>query len=461
MALQTPGRGCTTLGSMDVLVFERTVSGFALIGGSGRGSGWAGIVEIADGDASLVDRSWRRGAPVRAESPEAVQIVGPYHARHAVAVPVGERHVVVFGADRPVELMDADAVRLAAAAVDDAKGVPADKLLADELELVHAVRDLMAYRPETVRDTLHHIATVAASALSCDVAIIRLQQQGAVPVTEAVARGSRTAAPLEPEIDLYLAGATDADEPILDQANVPARTMYGVALASHLTLPIGVGPRIGALALGHAADRPRGFTSLCQRIGRAVAEAAELLISQAIAREELAAERDLLARMSQTDPLTGAANRRRWDDEVARYAASPDPLVGSVLTCDIDGLKAVNDRYGHVAGDALIRAASNLLSSSVRDRDVVTRMGGDEFAVLLNGADLTVAIAVRRRMRRAERLWRITEFGIRPRLSIGVAAVAGNDVEAARAVADRRMYLNKRRRAQGATSDTDRQPLAG
>jgi hypothetical protein len=102
-----------------------------------------------------------------------------------------------------------------------------------------------------------------------------------------------------------------------------------------------------------------------------------------------------------------------------------------VLTCDIEGLKAVNHRYGHAAGDALIRAASNLLSSSVRDRDVVTRMGGDEFAVLLNGADLTVALGVRRRMRRAERRWRITEFGIRPRLSIGVAAVAGNDVEAA------------------------------
>jgi hypothetical protein len=81
--------------------------------------------------------------------------------------------------------------------------------------------------------------------------------------------------------------------------------------------------------------------------------------------------------------------------------------------------------------------------------------------VLLNGADLTVAMSVRRRMRRAERLWRITEFGLRPRLSIGVAAIVGNDVEAARAVADRRMYLNKRRRAQVGGSPKDRQPLAG
>ena len=100
MALQTAGRGCTTLRAMDmhgagrepettahdgrstatdrsaapadILVFERTSTGFALIGGSGRGAGWAGIVDIPDGDRSLVDRSWRRGAPLQAGSAEAL-----------------------------------------------------------------------------------------------------------------------------------------------------------------------------------------------------------------------------------------------------------------------------------------------------------------------------------------------------------------------------------------------------
>jgi len=442
----------------DVLVFERTEDGFALIGGRGRGAGWAGIVDIVEGDGSLVDRAWRRGAAVRAAG-ESSQVVGPYHARHALALPVGERHVVVLGNDGPIALSDSDAMRVAASAVDDAKGVPADKLLADELELVHAIRDLMAYRPETVHDTLDHIATVAASALSCEVAIVRFHRREDSPLTVAVAHGSPASVPLEADFDSYLAGAANGYAPLLQQASVPMRTTYGVTLASHFTLPIGGRPGLGALSLGHAAERPRGFTSLCQRIGRAVAEAAELLIAQAVAREELAADRDRLARMSRTDPLTGAANRRQWEAEVARYAASTHPLVGSVLSCDLDGLKRVNDRYGHAAGDALIQATANLLATSVREGDVVTRMGGDEFFVILDGADLATALRVRQRVRRAESQLRITEHGIRPRLSIGVASIDDNDVEAARAVADRRMYLNKRRRT--AAAPTEDRALAG
>ena len=113
-----------------------------------------------------------------------------------------------------------------------------------------------------------------------------------------------------------------------------------------MALPIGSEASIGVLALGHGKDRPRGFTSLCQRIGRAVADASELLISQAKAREELSAERDLLARISGIDPLTGIANRRGWDERakgLVAVASGPS----HVLSCDLDELKAANDRYGH------------------------------------------------------------------------------------------------------------------
>lgn len=430
----------------DVLVFESTDRGFSLIGGTGRGVGWAGIVDIESGAGSFVGRAWQRGTLIRQSNDQPSQIVGPYYARYAVAVPVGERHVVVMGSDRPIDLRDTDVLQLAAATVDRTQGVPADKLLADELELVHVLRALMAYRPETVSDTLRHVASVAAMALSCDVALIKVDQdEHSVVESISFAPGSP---PADVDVDAWLAGPSLAQGPRLEQAAALGSWPFGVDVASHLTLQIGHDPRIGALSVGHATTRPRGFTALCQRIGRAVAEAAELLIAQATAREQMAAERDLLARMIATDALTGIANRRAWDDAAAELTKMSAPPIGYVLSCDLDGLKEVNDRYGHATGDALIRATADLLGACVRSGDLVARVGGDEYAVLLRDADEAAARRVRTRIRRAERRWRVTEHGLAPRLSIGSAPVIDGDLEAARCLADERMYASKRRREQ-------------
>ena len=83
----------------------------------------------------------------------------------------------------------------------------------------------------------------------------------------------------------------------------------------------------------------------------------------------------------------------------------------------------------------------------MRDTDLVARVGGDEFVALLRGADATAARRVVARIRNAERNWRVTEAGLTPHLSMGVAPVVNNDVVAAHAAADRRMYANKRSRA--------------
>ncbi len=437
----------------DVLVFEHSGDGFALVGGLGRGASWAGIVDVGEERDSLVDRAWRIGTVARRDAAKPAQIVGPYYARHAVAVPVGQQHVVVFGSDRAIDLRESELVRWAAAVVDGTHGVPADKLLADELELVHVLRALMAYRPDNVRDTLRHVATVAASALSCEVAAIRVEYGGEW-ITEAIALNSITAEPVEPESARYLTLATGAAGPLVEQAARPGSWLAGTEVASHLTLPLGTHPALGALALGHSLAKPRGFTSLCQRIGRAVAEAADLLITQAATREQLAAERDLLEQISVTDALTGIGNRRAWDAAAAEGADDEARAGGYVLSCDLDGLKAVNDRYGHAAGDALIRATADLLTACVRDSDVVARMGGDEFAVLLRDADREAASAVRARIRRAERLWRVTEHGITPRFSLGLAPILDGDVEDARQRADVLMYASKRRRCRSGSRDS-------
>jgi diguanylate cyclase (GGDEF)-like protein/PAS domain S-box-containing protein len=96
------------------------------------------------------------------------------------------------------------------------------------------------------------------------------------------------------------------------------------------------------------------------------------------------------------DHLTGLANRRAFFEaaevELLRWVRSPRPL--SVVMIDADHFKAVNDRHGHAAGDAVLRHLAAALSSTFRDVDVVARIGGEEFAVLLPGATLEGAEAL-------------------------------------------------------------------
>jgi diguanylate cyclase (GGDEF)-like protein len=124
----------------------------------------------------------------------------------------------------------------------------------------------------------------------------------------------------------------------------------------------------------------------------------ETLASAAAVAFERAGQRAELARQALLDPLTGVANRRRFDEEVARLAARPQLGFGIVL-CDLDDFKTVNDRLGHEAGDELLRIAAGRLSASVRPGDLVARLGGDEFVVLLPEVTTRASLeAVRRKV---------------------------------------------------------------
>ena len=95
------------------------------------------------------------------------------------------------------------------------------------------------------------------------------------------------------------------------------------------------------------------------------------------------------------DPLTSARNRRAFMRELARVAAYVRRYgaPASLIYFDVDGLKALNDAFGHAAGDAALKTIADRLAKHVRASDVVGRMGGDEFAVLLANADLAAAEA--------------------------------------------------------------------
>jgi diguanylate cyclase (GGDEF)-like protein len=116
-----------------------------------------------------------------------------------------------------------------------------------------------------------------------------------------------------------------------------------------------------------------------------------LLSAAEEAQQRLAAQdariRQLLD-LSVTDELTGLLNRRGFLAELRRALARSrrSGETGMVLLCDLDRFKAINDTYGHPAGDAALIVVAQLLQSNVRGTDSVARLGGDEFAVLLADA---------------------------------------------------------------------------
>lgn len=431
----------------DLLVFELHDGTLRLVGGRGRGQGWAGVVEAALDDEPLARRAARGNVPVRVAEEEPARVVGPYWSQHAALVAVGDDHLVVFGDTKRLRASDGELRREAAEAVSRAGGIPSSKLLADELEVVDAVRKLMDYRPERLTETARHVADVAAASLACDFAALLVPGPDGPVVALSGAPDEEC---VDPKLcqELTRLARRLGDEPLLEQ-HVRDRGRLGRdgGLVTRYALGIGTGRSRGMLVVGHDAAHPRGFTLLCQRVGRALADAAEVLLGQAAGREELAAERDRFARESRTDDLTGLANRVAWtealDSERKRRSRYRRPVV--VMSIDVDRLKDVNDTHGHVAGDEMLRGAAEVLLASLRETDFVARIGGDEFGALLPETSAEATAPIIERIHAGCRAWRGSHEELRLSLSIGWAAPEPfGDLQEALRTADGRMYASKR-----------------
>jgi diguanylate cyclase (GGDEF)-like protein len=159
---------------------------------------------------------------------------------------------------------------------------------------------------------------------------------------------------------------------------------------------------------------------------------------------------DELRRVSQTDGLTGVDNRRHIEErltEAFEHAARLNEPLAVVMT-DVDHFKSVNDTYGHQAGDAVLRQVAEALRDTAREIDRVGRYGGEEFLVLLPGANLEDArhYAERARAAVAGREFAYEGGSLRRTLSAGVAAWPHPDVrhqEALVKLADDALYAAK------------------
>ncbi|WP_418931564.1 EAL domain-containing protein [Gordonibacter pamelaeae] len=143
--------------------------------------------------------------------------------------------------------------------------------------------------------------------------------------------------------------------------------------------------------------------------------------------ENIEDERDLRYR-AENDAATGLSNHATTQDLVAAALAKPAVREHSVcVVLDIDDFKAVNDNSGHMEGDALLRKVGSVLRSSFRESDVIGRVGGDEFVLLLKEVDMDVVLRKLNQVRAQISATTVPGLGHAPTLSVGVYATCSDD----------------------------------
>jgi hypothetical protein len=260
---------------------------FVHFGGSGRGSGWAGLIEVTTDEESSLGEALATRRPVRLAHGGKELVFGPYYAHAAAFVPVTTDVVVVFGGeDEALGTATDEALQSAATiAADAVESVTPAKKLADELEVLDAVRAAVAVPVDTVEDTMHALALVAAEALSCEAAAIYVVDGDRIAIVD---RGwelreppSRIAAALksvliESRFPLCVQDASVMPLPSPLDRECGVRSYYLLELT---------GLSRGVLFVAHTDAAPRGFTILCRRLGLQLANVVSVGLGAALTRE--------------------------------------------------------------------------------------------------------------------------------------------------------------------------------
>jgi hypothetical protein len=277
-----------SVGARDLFVLRRvTGNQFVHFGGSGRGAGWAGLIEVSTDEEVSLGEALTTRSTVRLAHGGKELVFGPYYARAAAFVPVTNDVVVVFGSeDDALETASDDSLASAATmAADAVESVTPAKRLADELEELEAVRAAIAVQGGDVASVMRALGLIAAESLSCEVAAVYLAEGERV---ELVDRGWSLGAPAA-QVGAALAG-------VLEDASIvplPSPLDEEPGIRSYYLLELH-GLARGVVLVAHTDAGPRGFTLLCRRLGLRLADVASAQLGVALTQEWCSKEADRL-----------------------------------------------------------------------------------------------------------------------------------------------------------------------
>lgn len=210
-------------------------------------------------------------------------------------------------------------------------------------------------------------------------------------------------------------------------------------VGSRFAIALGVVIIAAKLLSGHEGMYPYGVSAILQNFALRFLCVLVVVLMLRLARRSLETE----WRLARTDPLTGALNRQAFFEAMAADTERRGPTL--LVYADVDGLKRLNDQFGHELGDEALRDFSNRTRGAVRKNDLFARMGGDEFALFMKVRDLTAARTVAQRLDKVLNQETAADAA-QLKCSLGVVflPMGSKSIDAELRLADTLMYAAKR-----------------
>ncbi|NLW10866.1 MAG: GGDEF domain-containing protein [Clostridiaceae bacterium] len=192
----------------------------------------------------------------------------------------------------------------------------------------------------------------------------------------------------------------------------------------------------------------RGQLSNSMKIIALLQEQEEMTQQLAVALKALKKQNEKLNTLSQVDELTGIYNRRGFYDSALEILNDTLDRKALIIFADIDGMKQINDKYGHADGDISIKSTADILTSAVRDDDIVARLGGDEFVVMIADTDPSHEVCIRSRIQDLVKQFNeSSNYEWKLSLSLGIVSFSSksvNDLNELLKIADEALYSDKK-----------------